>query len=61
MAHRREVQLGFAQEDMIEVIGDVSPQATVVVRGGERLRDGQLVKWEKQQAPATDGIVSEAM
>ncbi|MFT5573554.1 MAG: RND family efflux transporter MFP subunit [Cryomorphaceae bacterium] len=46
IASRRDVQLGYAQEDMIEVLGYVSPNAVVVIRGGERLRDGQSVSWE---------------
>lgn len=43
VAHRKEVELGYGEGDMIEVVGDISPGATVVVRGGERLRDGQNV------------------
>ena len=46
IASRRDVQLGYAQDDMIEVLGDVLPNAVVVIRGGERLRDGQSVSWE---------------
>lgn len=45
-AHKRDVQLGYAQDDRIEVIGEIEQGATVIVRGGERLRDGQLVTWE---------------
>jgi len=47
IAHRRDVQLGYAEGDMIEVIGDVPPDATVIIRGGERLRDGKRVSWQK--------------
>lgn len=57
-AHRREVGLGFSEGAMIEVIGDVEAGATVVVRGGERLRDGQLVKWE-DAASASAGSISQ--
>lgn len=42
-AKRVDVTLGAADGDLIEVIGDVSPGDKVVVRGGERLRDGQSV------------------
>lgn len=44
-AHRRDVTLGYAQDDLIEVVGDVSEGATVIIRGGERLRDGQQVTY----------------
>ncbi|MBT8114098.1 MAG: efflux RND transporter periplasmic adaptor subunit [Arenicella sp.] len=53
-AHQRSVELGYAQKDMIEVLGDVAPLARVVVRGGERLRDGQAVKWDGQDENAKD-------
>lgn len=43
VAHKKDVELGYGEGDMIEVIGDVSPADTVIVRGGERLRDGQSV------------------
>lgn len=48
VAHQRNVQLGYAEGDMIEVIGDVPSDATVIVRGGERLRDGQQVSWQTE-------------
>lgn len=47
-AERQEVQLGYAEGDMIEVIGNVKANAVVVIRGGERLRDGQSVAWEDE-------------
>ncbi len=53
-AHKKIVELGYAQDDMIEVIGDIPANATVIVRGGERLRDGQTVTWE---TPASDPIL----
>lgn len=43
IASRREVTLGYGQGELIEVIGEVSAGAVVIVRGGERLRDGQSV------------------
>lgn len=57
-AVRRDVELGYAEGDMIEVIGDVSPNASVVVRGGERLRDGQLVSYEESGASSALGLTS---
>ena len=46
VAHRKDVELGYAQDEMIEVIGDIDIEAKVIIRGGERLRDGQSVSWE---------------
>lgn len=43
IAKRVDVELGAAEGDYIEVIGGVEPGDDVVVRGGERLRDGQPV------------------
>lgn len=42
-AKRVDVELGAAEGDYIEVIGDIEPGDSVVIRGGERLRDGQAV------------------
>ncbi|MBT8471819.1 MAG: hypothetical protein KJN99_04390, partial [Marinicaulis sp.] len=42
-AKRYDVELGTAEGNFIEVIGDVEPGDSVVIRGGERLRDGQSV------------------
>lgn len=42
-AQRVDVELGSAEGNYIEVIGDISPGDNVVIRGGERLRDGQSV------------------
>lgn len=42
-AKRIDVELGSAEGDFIEIIGDVEPGDSVVIRGGERLRDGQPV------------------
>jgi len=49
VAHRIEVELGYGEGDMIEVIGDVPAGATVIIRGGERLRDGQSVVWKQDE------------
>ena len=38
-----DVELGAAEGDFIEVIGDIKAGDKVVIRGGERLRDGQAV------------------
>lgn len=37
------VELGIAQDNLIEIIGDIRPGDVVVIRGNERLRDGQKV------------------
>lgn len=42
-AERIEVRTGAASGEMIEVIGPVNAGDKVVVRGGERLREGQAV------------------
>lgn len=49
-ASKRDVTLGYAEGDLIEVMGDVSAQDTVIIRGGERLRDGQGVRWQDATA-----------
>ena len=55
-AHRQEVELGFAQEDLIEVIGDLTTGDKVIVRGGERLRDGQSVRFDQSSASESPSI-----
>lgn len=42
-AKRVSIRVGAASGDYIEVIGDVAEGIQVVVRGGERLREGQKV------------------
>ena len=42
-AKRVDVELGAADGGFIEVIGEIEPGDNVVIRGGERLRDGQSV------------------
>lgn len=42
-AKQVDVELGVAEGDLIEIIGDVAPGDNLVIRGGERLRDGQSV------------------
>lgn len=42
-AKRVSVRLGAASGDYVEVIGDITEGSQVVVRGGERLREGQKV------------------
>lgn len=42
-ARQIDVEIGAADGDLIEIIGDVKPGDRLVVRGGERLRDGQTV------------------
>lgn len=42
-ARRVDVELGVAEGDLIEVIGEVEAGDKLVIRGGERLREGQSV------------------
>jgi hypothetical protein len=42
-AKQVDVELGATEGDLIEVIGDIKAGDKVVIRGGERLRDGQKV------------------
>ncbi len=42
-AKQIDVELGAADGELIEVIGDVKAGDRIVIRGGERLRDGQKV------------------
>ncbi len=42
-AKRVTVRLGAASGDYVEVIGDITQGSQVVIRGGERLREGQKV------------------
>jgi RND family efflux transporter MFP subunit len=53
IAKRIDVELGSAEGDFIEVIGDISPGDDVVIRGGERLRDGQPVTFSAAGANAS--------
>lgn len=43
VARQVDVELGAADGDLIELIGDVKAGDALVIRGGERLRDGQAV------------------
>lgn len=43
VARRVDVELGVADGDLVEIIGAVKAGDRLVVRGGERLRDGQKV------------------
>ncbi|GJL92508.1 efflux RND transporter periplasmic adaptor subunit [Hyphococcus sp.] len=47
VAKRVDVELGAADGDFIEVLGDVEPGDDIVIRGGERLRDGQSVTFSE--------------
>ena len=42
-AKRATVKVGAASGEFVEIIGDVAPGSPVVVRGGERLNEGQKV------------------
>lgn len=43
IANRIDVELGVAEGDFIEIIGEVEAGDKLVIRGGERLREGQSV------------------
>lgn len=43
VAKQVDVELGAADGDLIEAIGDIKAGDRIVIRGGERLRDGQKV------------------
>lgn len=43
IAKQVDIELGAADGDLIEAIGDVKAGDRIVIRGGERLRDGQKV------------------
>jgi RND family efflux transporter MFP subunit len=43
IAHQVDVEIGSAEGDYVEIIGEVASGDAVVIRGGERLRDGQKV------------------
>ncbi len=53
VAKRVDVELGAADGGFIEVIGDIQPDDDVVIRGGERLRDGQAVTMSAAPAKPT--------
>jgi len=48
-AKQIDVELGAADGDIIELIGDVKAGDKLVVRGGERLRDGQTVDVQEKE------------
>ena len=43
-AKQIDVELGSAEGNLIELVGDIKPGDRLVIRGGERLRDGQTVE-----------------
>lgn len=55
-AKQVDVELGASQGDLIEVVGGVKAGDRLVIRGGERLRDGQAVTISQLVADA-DGEV----
>ena len=50
-AKRVDVQVGEPAGDRVAISGQVSDGNMIVVRGGERLRDGQPVTWEDEKKP----------
>lgn len=57
-AKRVDVELGAADGELIEIIGDVKPGDRLVVRGGERLRDGQTVTIQQAIAAGDAGTAN---
>ena len=51
-AKQIDVELGSAEGDLIELVGDIKPGDQLVIRGGERLRDGQTVEIREPGAVA---------
>ncbi len=51
-AKQIDVELGAADGDLIELIGDITAGQRLVIRGGERLRDGQTVEIADPAPPA---------
>ncbi len=50
-AARKEVTVGTSQGELVAVEGDIHPGDTVIVRGAERLRDGQPVSIKTDGPP----------
>ena len=65
-AKRITVEVGEPDGDRVAIIGPVQAGDKIVVRGGERLRDGQPVTWEEKKKekaeakPAETGKAEEA-
>ncbi|MBB5518046.1 efflux RND transporter periplasmic adaptor subunit [Amphiplicatus metriothermophilus] len=57
-ARRVDVELGTADGELIEVIGEIAPGDRLVIRGGERLRDGQPVSVQAPLSAAADAPAS---
>jgi len=51
-AKQIDVELGSAEGDLIELVGDIKPGDALIIRGGERLRDGQTVEIREPAAVA---------
>ncbi|MEC7480901.1 MAG: efflux RND transporter periplasmic adaptor subunit, partial [Pseudomonadota bacterium] len=52
-AEQVKVTTGVGMGDRIEVFGDVNPKRSVVVRGAERLRAGQKVRYNNERESLT--------
>jgi RND family efflux transporter MFP subunit len=53
VAHQIDVELGAADGELVEIIGPVKAGDKLVVRGGERLRDGQKVTIAEDRAASS--------
>ena len=47
-AKRIDVQVGEPDGDRVAISGKIAAGDLIVVRGGERLRDGQPVTWDEK-------------
>lgn len=57
-AKRVEVSLGRGVGDWISVAGSINPGDQVIVRGGERLRDGQKVRISQTPIESSESIAA---
>lgn len=58
-AKRVDVEVGEPNGDRVAISGQIADGDMIVVRGGERLRDGQSVSWDddkKAEAPAKKSV-----
>lgn len=58
-AKRVDVEVGEPNGDRVAISGQIADGDMIVVRGGERLRDGQAVSWDddkKAEAPAKKSV-----
>lgn len=59
-ARRNIVAVGESQDDLVAVEGNISPGDLVIVRGAERLREGQTVSIKSDDSPPNTTTVTTA-